>query len=158
MIRHISVTALATCPISIAMAYAQSFLRLAEAGGAEAIVVAGPLRRRVGVTFGSSTDTAEPGRSRDELRIRWSARSAWLPDFTGTLHFRIDSVETTMLRLDGSYSPPGGAAGRLFDELLGRRISDATAGDFVRRIARDLERREAEWQRRVDPAAIGANR
>ena len=32
----------------------------------------------------------------------------------------------TALELDGRYDPPGGAAGRAFDELVGRRVAHAT--------------------------------
>jgi len=150
MKRQIAASALAPCPMSIAMNYAQSFLERAEAGGPDAIIVAGPLRRRVRVTFGLSTDATEPGRSHEELRIRWSARTPWLPDFSGTLQFRIASVDTTMLLLRGAYRPPGGSAGRAFDALVGRSIAQTTANAFVLRIARELKRRETDWQSRID--------
>jgi len=150
MSRQIAASAVARCPMSVATAYAQSFLRLAEAGGPEARVFAGPLRRSVRMTFGSSIDTTEPGRVNEQLQIRWSGRTTWLPDFAGTLHFRIASIQTTMLMLNGSYAPPGGRAGAIFDALLGKRIAQATANDFVRRIAAELERSETEWQEHLE--------
>jgi len=149
--RQVAASALASCPISIAASYAESFLRIAEAGGDGATIVAGPLRRHVHVSFGSSSDATEPGRRSDELHIAWSARLAWLPDFSGTLRFRIASTQTTLLLLNGSYVPPGGIAGRIFDAVIGRWISRATVDDFLARVAGELGRREAGWQRSVDP-------
>jgi hypothetical protein len=154
MIRRITATALATCPVSVALGYAQAFLRFAEAGGAEATMIAGPLRRRVRMSFGLSTDHDPAHQTHEETRIRWSARTAWLPDFSGTLQFQIASVETTTLILDGTYTPPGGIAGFAFDTFVGQLIAQATAHDYVERIARDLERREVDWQKRFDSRGV----
>jgi hypothetical protein len=76
-----------------------------------------------------------------------------LPEFRGTLRVRIVSVDAIMLLIDGAYEPPGGLLGRAFDAIAGQRIARATARDFVTRIARDLERREAAWQQGFEPAA-----
>jgi hypothetical protein len=35
------------------------------------------------------------------------------------------------LVLDGSYEPPLGSAGRIFDAVVGRRIAHATAADLL---------------------------
>jgi hypothetical protein len=156
MIRQIVATTTADCPISVASAYAEAFLQRAEHGGDEAIVVAGPLRRRTRLTFGIASDAAQAERGSDDVLIRWYARTRWLPDFSGTLSFRIASIVTTTVVLNGSYRVPGGFAGFVFDEIAGGRIAHATAHDFVVRIARDLELRETAWRRRFGTAAIGA--
>jgi len=156
MIRRVNAVALAVCPISIVAAYVQDFLSSAEAGGPEALVVAGPLRRRVSIRFGTSIDERDIGRRNEELSIRWSAQSPWLPDFAGTLQFRIASVNATTLHLSGTYTPPAGAFGLFFDRIAGARIAQATISAFAERIARTIEAREAAWRQQFSDAPATA--
>ncbi|MEO7039147.1 MAG: hypothetical protein ABI186_03860 [Candidatus Elarobacter sp.] len=78
-----------------------------------------------------------------------TARGIPTPAFTGTLTLGAGEDYTeTELRLDGRYDPPGGMAGRAFDELVGRRIAHATMGALLSGVGDDLraahEHMEAE--------------
>jgi hypothetical protein len=58
-----------------------------------------------------------------------------------------DYGETT-IQLDGRYDPPGGAVGRAFDAVVGRRIAHATLGALLSGVGEELraahERIEAD--------------
>jgi uncharacterized membrane protein len=79
------------------------------------------------------------------LAVHWAADTPLLPHFNGTLRFRIADGRTRIV-LDGSYVPPGGALGRIFDAVLGHRIALRTCEDLVRRLAADLTERERTWR------------
>lgn len=139
------------CPFSVAGDYAADYLRRAEAGGPESVVRASIFgsasimpRRKVALTFGLRRDQSDPGRSHDEISIFWDARSWMFPNFSGSIRFRISSPGTRMV-LSGSYEPPFGFAGRIFDDLFGRHIAAATMRDYLDRLANDLEAREAAY-------------
>jgi hypothetical protein len=89
----------------------------------------------------------EPGRLHDAILLYWSAGTAVLPDFRGTLRMRIDGTRTWLI-LDGNYALPGGLLGAIFDVLAGRRITRATAADLLRRFAR-ARRQEILWRKRL---------
>jgi hypothetical protein len=141
------------CPFSVAHDYAEDFFADA-AGGVELHVPlrdlaptrVGRLRRRVRLVAQRILDEDEPGRAHDALEIDWAAGTRFFPDFHGALRLRIDSVETTRLSLEGTYQPPFGPFGRLFDLAIGRRIARATMGDLLRRLGDAMERREAEFR------------
>ena len=134
------------CPFEVAHDYAADFFRAAERGGSEAVVRAGPLRRRVALVFGLRSDIRDPGRSHEEIAVQWSAGTRLLPDFSGTLRMRINGVGTRLV-LDGSYVPPGGRLGSMFDALVGNRIAAATARGLLVRVGDALSDRERIWRR-----------
>jgi hypothetical protein len=148
----IAVSATAACAFSIADEYAADYLRDAERGGAAAGVrVPWSLpfpapQHRVALTFGLHRDVTDGGRSHDEIRFHWNSNSQLLPDFRGTLQFRIDGDQTRIL-LDGTYLAPLGALGRFFDLIAGRRIARTSLQDVADRIAADLSERERTWRR-----------
>jgi hypothetical protein len=159
-VRAVSFQEHAACPFSIAQEYAVEYLRRAEAGKSEAEIrvpvafLPGLLRRRVAVTFGLHYDVAEKGRAHDEIRLRWSAGTPWLPDFRGTMRFRIAGTETDVL-VEGSYRIPFGNVGRAFDNLAGRHIALASLRDLTRRIAGALETGERDWRKKELSTARG---
>jgi hypothetical protein len=139
------------CPFSVADTYAADYLRRAE-GGSEASEIRVPIRflplvirQRVAVTFGLHVDIVEAGRKHDEIRVRWTTGTGLLPDFHGTIRFRVDGLGTNVI-VEGSYRAPFGGLGRVFDELIGRHIARAGIRDLTRRLARHLEAREREWR------------
>lgn len=67
-----------------------------------------------------------------------------LPHFHGTVRFRIAGSATRVL-VEGSYRPPFGSLGRLFDHLVGCHIARASVRDLARRLADYLEARERDW-------------
>jgi hypothetical protein len=138
---------LCDCPFSIADEYAVQYLKRAEAGGSEAVVRA-PLpftRRKVRLSFGLSADNTEAGRQHEEIRVLWFADSPLFPDFRGTIRFRIDGRRTVIL-IDGTYHPPLGTFGTLFDRIAGRWIATYGLNDLARRIAGELEENERLWR------------
>jgi hypothetical protein len=153
-VRAVTVQAYAACPFSIAQEYAVEYLRRAEAGAPEADIhvpirfLPAFLQRSVAVTFGLHVDVSDAGRPHDEIRIRWNAGTPLLPDFRGTLRFRIAAPGTDVL-VDGTYGVPFGALGRIFDDLIGHVIAKASVGDLARRIADALETNERAWRARV---------
>ena len=71
-----------------------------------------------------------------------TARGIPTPAFTGTLTLSAGEDYTeTELKLDGQYDAPGGAAGRAFDELVGRRIAHTTLSALLTGVG--VELREA---------------
>ncbi len=89
-------------------------------------------------------------------RIAWDSgstpRGIPTPGFTGTLTLAAgEDYGETKLELDGSYDPPGGVAGRAFDQLVGRRIAHATLSALLGGVGDELrethQRIEAEKHR-----------
>jgi hypothetical protein len=143
----IHVEALADCPFSMADEYAASYLERAERGGRDAeIRLPGPWspRRRVTMRHAIHIDLTEHGRAHDEIALRWSSGSPVLPDFHGTVRFRIAGARTRVI-LEGEYVPPGGRFGVVFDALVGRRLARAALRDFARHLGEELGRRERAW-------------
>jgi thiosulfate dehydrogenase [quinone] large subunit len=150
----VTAEAVAACPFSVAQDYTVDYLRRAQAGEAEAEIHV-PLRgwpallaRRVQVTFGLHFDVLENGRAHDEIRVRWNAGAAFLPDFRGTIRFRIAGTSTAVT-VEGTYRIPLGVFGRAFDAVLGRRIAHASVNDLTARIAAALEASQRDWRARV---------
>jgi hypothetical protein len=148
------------CPFSVAHEYAEEFFRDISARGAEVRVrlrdlvptLGGRLKRPVQIELGRQADEGEAGRAHDEFEICWTAGTRFFPDFRGALRLRIASVEETRLSLEGEYRPPFGAPGVVFDALVGRRIARATMKDLLDRLARAMERREAEFRSAQPPS------
>ena len=151
---RIVVERIVRCPFSVAHDYAEDFLEDAAGRAVEVRVplrdfiwaVRGRLHRPVKMVFKRHRDDTEAGRHHDAMLIDWQAGTAFFPDFHGTLRLRIASVETTRLTFEGTYVPPFGPPGRVFDVLVGRRIAHATMADLLERIGDALERREDEFR------------
>lgn len=136
------------CPFSVAHDYAEDFFADAARGVELHVPIRdfARLRRPVRLLAQRRPDEHEPGRAHDALEIAWTAGTQLFPDFHGTLRLRIASVEETLLTLEGTYVPPFGGFGLVFDRLIGRRIALATMGDLLRRLSDAMERREAEFR------------
>jgi hypothetical protein len=64
------------------------------------------------------------------------------PEFNGALTVRADEDYTTCaLELRGTYEPPLGVPGAMFDTILGSRIASATAREFLKEIGMQIEAR-----------------
>jgi hypothetical protein len=148
---EISVSALAECSFSIAEEYATEYLRRAEAGGPEAAIrIPWPLpfaflRHRVSFSFGIHEDVLEGGRRHDEVRFHWESGSRLLPNFRGTMRFRIESLRTRV-NVEGGYIIPLGAAGYCFDRAFGNRLARACLQDLADRVAAHLGACESTWR------------
>ncbi len=151
----VSLEQIADVPFSLAVSDADQILPIfaTPAGALRIPYVAlglpfpGALTRPVTVEFALERDPTEPGRVHDEIVFGWNAQTQWLPNFHGVLRFRMAAAQT-LLMLDGSYVPPFGGFGALFDRLIGHQLALATMGDLLKRLAQALEERwTAEQQR-----------
>jgi hypothetical protein len=151
---RIVVERIVRCPFSVAHDYAEDYLQDAAGRTVEVRVplrdfiwaLRGRLHRPVKLVFERHRDDTEIGRHHDAMTIDWRAGTALFPDFHGTLRMRIASIETTRLTFEGTYVPPFGQPGRVFDAVVGRRIAHATMADLLERIGVALERREDEFR------------
>ena len=144
---------IADCPFSIAAEYAANFLER-DAGEPKRFTVRlGTFRRRVTFSSGVHYGVGDGARGQNEIHFAWSARSRWLPNLSGVLRLAIASYRETQIVLAGTYEPPLGPLGRLFDMALGRRLAAATAADFVERVAQALETEERAFRSAHSPAS-----
>ncbi len=143
----IRVEAFANAPFSIALDQPDLVVRTlgdALTGGirlpyrALRIPRSGSLVRRVVVRSRMQIDVTERGRSHDEIVFDYDTRSRWLPNFAGSLRFRVDALRTLVI-LEGRYVPPAGAFGELFDRFVGHRLAVAMSRDILDRSIRSLE-------------------
>jgi hypothetical protein len=81
----------------------------------------------------------------DLIRIWWGPEGRTiLPTFNGTLIVWGETgKELSYIELDGAYTPPLGAAGQAFDEIIGHRIAASTAREFLKDLKRAIENRSA---------------
>jgi uncharacterized membrane protein len=83
------------------------------------------------------------------LSVAWDPQGAGpIPSFTGTLAAIPESEATCRLTIAGSYTPPGGIAGVVFDQLIGGRIAAATLEALLSRFTRAIE---SEYNARLVP-------
>lgn len=130
------------CPFSAVIDYAEEALRRRQ----NIIVSAAPaLGELVHVTAQISDDVSDPVRRHDALLLAWRPYSPLFPDFHGALTVR-PKGRGAWLRIQGSYEPPLGIAGRTFDALVGRRIAYFTLARLLREIAHSAERRWRQVQ------------
>jgi hypothetical protein len=91
----------------------------------------------------------EARRARDEqnlndvIRIDWSPEGAAVfPRFSGTLLVcGREGPGRSYIELDGSYAPPLGSAGQIFDAAIGHRIAKATARELLADVKAAIERK-----------------
>jgi len=130
-------------------------LKPGEADGQCTLALVAPLAegREIGRDVTATTkripDTAN---YTSRYSIAWTAgttaRGIPTPAFEGKLTLRAgEDYDESELELEGRYEPPGGAVGKLFDDVVGRRIAHATLGSLLDGAREDLrtahERTEA---------------
>jgi hypothetical protein len=72
--------------------------------------------------------------------VEWKANKGGpYPEFHGELVVENDDYDSFWLILQGTYEPPLGVAGSIFDTLLGRRIASETARELLARMASSIE-------------------
>jgi hypothetical protein len=79
------------------------------------------------------------------------------PCFSGTISLpNAEDYESCRIALDGTYEPPFGALGEVFDRTLGRAIAESTGRDLLERIGAFIERasRVAEAAKAQQRSAI----
>src|SRR5215469_7842665 len=95
------------------------------------------------VTYGVGKD---PLHFDQPWTVQWKPTNGGpFPEFNGTLTVRADEDYTTCaLELRGTYEPPLGVPGAMFDTVLGSRIASATAREFLKEIGTRIEARYRE--------------
>jgi hypothetical protein len=85
------------------------------------------------------TGGPDAGKSDGVLGISWTPEGPQIfPSFVGTLAVSGDD-EKSVVALDGSYTPPFGVAGRVFDAVVGHQIAQETAREFLGDLKRAIE-------------------
>ena len=76
--------------------------------------------------------------------VRWKPEGGGpFPDFSGVITVEQDErYGSCALVLEGSYKPPLGTVGEVFDAAMGRRIAKRTARELLRMLRKRLE---ADW-------------
>lgn len=102
------------------------------------------MRTRIKCEIAEVRDRTDNTRRHQALQLRWQALSRMpLPVMSGLITVRPNGPATE-LRMEGSYVPPLGAPGRLFDRIIGRHLAQRTLNRFLDEL-RDLV--EQEWQK-----------
>jgi hypothetical protein len=89
--------------------------------------------REVRIELGDAVETP----SRTWLPLTWKANAtaSLFPALEGELEAAPLGKELTQIGLSARYKPPLGALGTTLDRVLLHRVAEATAQDFVRRVA-----------------------
>jgi hypothetical protein len=137
----LSETIVVACPYHLAQQYIAFSLRkpLEKPGVMTVRVPLGDMQvsKDVLATVSEGTD---PMHFDQPWNVHWSPVGGGpYPDFDGQITVRADEDYTScILEIQGEYRPPGGAAGKAFDAVVGRKIASATARALLEQIARDL--------------------
>ena len=133
-------TAIAHCPFSAAIEYATCFFADHATLSLEGTLA---LQTDALTTFEVVRDTTDTARFHHALHLDWSPdRHLPLPRFSGLLTVRPDSTRTELI-LEGTYEPPFGLVGQVFDGLFGKQVAHGTVRALLRQIATSIE---GQWQ------------
>lgn len=114
----------------------------------------GTLTKDVLVRYGFGSD---PMHFDEPWTITWVPQEGGIyPSFSGSLCVRSDETyHTSVLELRGTYVPPLGMVGEVFDAALGRHIAEVTADAILAEVADGIERqyREEEAAKRAQATA-----
>ncbi len=140
-------------PLTRATAFLEHFLESRVAAGEHAarLELTVPdlpldLQRAVSATF----ERVGPASGwNDTVHVKWRPEGGGpFPDFDGTLKIVPDEdYSECWLALDGTYVPPGGAIGALFDAAVGTRIAHATGRQLLEQIKSEMEATFAREER-----------
>jgi hypothetical protein len=132
----------ARCPFDRVPAYLAT--HLARSGGSVESAVL-PMRLQLGdiviehaISISLRRREGYPGYS--FASIAWEAEGGGpFPSFSGSLSAADEGAGFCRLDIDGTYAPPLGPAGALFDAVLGKRIAQASVGDLLLRFKQICE-------------------
>jgi hypothetical protein len=98
-------------------------------------------------------------RGHDAIRFSWKPthRAPLVPRLRGVLRMKPAGAGGTLISLNGSYEPPLGAAGRLFDAMLGRRIASLAVEALLSDVKRSIELSDLAWRDSLAFAGYEAN-
>lgn len=142
----VRVTRFVDCPFSAVIEFAEEALRKRPDVTLSPLP---PVSRQVHVTSQLTDDVTDTCRKHDALLIAWEPPlSRLLPDFHGALTVR-PRGKGAWIRIQGSYEPPLGRAGRVFDAVIGRLIARITLARLLRDVARATEQRWRAVRREI---------
>jgi hypothetical protein len=109
-----------------------------KAAGARILLHAGDAARPAIVTL---QPAHRPEDMTPRYHVHWEAESGGpYPVYDGELRIDADEdYDAFWLVLDGTYEPPGGPAGKVFDVVIGRRIATASARGLLTQIRAEIE-------------------
>lgn len=99
-----------------------------------------PMAQQVHVSTQITDDLTDVTRKHDALLLAWQPGGRLFPEFHGAITVR-PKGRGAWLRIQGSYEPPFGTAGRIFNALIGRFIARITLARLLRQVAHRAERR-----------------
>jgi hypothetical protein len=147
MVRRLSRSVTVNAPSAFALAFMSTFFlqRSPQTSGAElalrfplpGLILDGlTLEKRVLVQLAYNAR----GSGEHALTIGWQPVGRGpLPSFAGTLAATPETERTCRLTMAGSYTPPGGIAGVVFDQLIGVRIAHATIAALLEQFKHAIE-------------------
>ncbi len=94
-------------------------------------------------------DHVDASRRHDALEVSWFPKEHLpLPAFHGLLSVRPDS-QGSLLALEGTYEPPLGSVGKVFDKAVGRNIAQGTVNGLLQEIKTSVEEQWNEERSRM---------
>lgn len=97
-------------------------------------------RAAVDVHHSVVSDLSDTARLHDAIVLSWQPRLPLFPDFAGCVSVR-PHFKGSMLAIEGSYEPPFGKPGRIFDRFAGRMLAFASLDFLLYRLRASIERR-----------------
>jgi hypothetical protein len=100
---------------------------------------AGSMRVQHAVSLDIAIDS-KPGSLDATFAVEWkSSEGGPYPSFHGELAIENEDYDSFWLELRGTYEPPFGVLGTVFDALAGRRIAARSAREFLAKMASSIE-------------------
>ena len=140
---HVLRTTRVEAPFSTAISHVAEFFATHPHLQVESLASA-----RIPLTAESSIidDATDSARHHEAVLLFLHPKSRLIPHFKGAITVR-PHLCGAMLRIEGSYEPPGGVPGRVFDWLLGRWLAIVTLDHLLFSIKRVVEIRHRAFAR-----------
>jgi len=83
---------------------------------------------------------SKPAETNAVFKVDWKPSNSGLyPSFDGHLAIEDEDYDSFWLELHGTYRPPLGMLGSVFDAIAGKRIAAQSARDFLAKMASSIE-------------------
>ncbi|MHB8462821.1 MAG: hypothetical protein ACYDA1_09250 [Vulcanimicrobiaceae bacterium] len=141
--KHVLRTTRVEAPFSTAISHVAEFFEAHPSLQVESLAYA-----RVPITAEARVidDATDSARRHEAVLLFLRPKSQFIPHFRGAITVR-PYMSGAVLRIEGSYEPPGGVPGRMFDWLLGRWLAILTLDHLLFTVKHFVERRHREFVR-----------